>query len=78
MCMTFGCNPQINLCYYLRGLNFFWLKAIDTGYLVNANPPTFYRIFSIICRCLCQGLKTCGVILKNVWSLFTQFELFLD
>ena len=46
MCMMFGCNPQIifwilflqfELSHYLA-----WLlpKHVDTGYLVNATPPT--------------------------------------
>ena len=42
MCMTFGCNPQINFCYFIRSsdLIIMGIKHLDTGYLVNATPPT--------------------------------------
>ena len=37
MCMTFGCNPQINFCYFIRNsdLIILGIKQLDTGYLVN-------------------------------------------
>ena len=42
MCMTVGCNLQINFCNFFHSsdLVFFGLKAFDTGYLVNTTPPT--------------------------------------
>ena len=46
MCMTVGCNSQINFCHFFRSLNLVFFcstsskKHIDTGYLVNATPPT--------------------------------------
>ena len=30
-------------------------KHICTGYLVNANPPTIFKL----CSCFCLGLKMC-------------------
>ena len=47
MCMKFGCNLQINLCYIFRSLNLVNLaqllpKHIGTGYLMKATPSTTY------------------------------------
>ena len=45
MSMSFGCNPQINLCRCFQfELSHFLAqllpKYIDTGYLVNATAPS--------------------------------------
>ena len=54
MCMTFGCNPQMNFCYFFcsSDLNILSLKHWDTGYLVNASAPivssrSFLNVFKI-------------------------------
>ena len=57
MCMTFGCNPQVNICHLFRSLNLvilcvdFYQSIIDTGnwvldigYLVNATLPTILPV----------------------------------
>ena len=54
MCMTFGCNPQIIFCYFIRNsdLIILGIKHLDTGYLVNATRPTILaRSFLKLCRC---------------------------
>ena len=42
MCMTFGCNPQINFVFFIQFelRQFLDLKHLDTGYLVNATLST--------------------------------------
>ena len=41
--MTFGCNIQINFCYFFRSL---WgLKHLNTGYLVSATPTVLTGSF---------------------------------
>ena len=47
MCMRFVCNPQIIFCHFFCSFDFysqflaqFLQKHIDTGYPVNAIPPT--------------------------------------
>ena len=71
MCMTFSCNSQI-IVFFL---------FLDTGYLVNATPPTFYPIFVLkFCRCICQALKKCikfGCIPQiNILSYFFAVQTF--
>ena len=58
ICMTFACNPQINFCHFLSSLNLVIVLAqllsnhIDTGYLVNATPPTIVvRYFGNLADC---------------------------
>ena len=41
MCMTIGCNPRLHWEYLaVRTTWFLGFKHLDTGYLVNATPPT--------------------------------------
>ena len=40
MCMTFGCNPQINVCHFFRSLNLVIFLAYSIWTLVNATPST--------------------------------------
>ena len=80
MCMRFGCNPQINFCHFFQSLNLvnFWLNfyqsIIDTGYLVNATPPTVLAWISFkLFRRFHQGLKMCmwfAVILRLIFVTY--------
>ena len=61
MCMTFGCNPQINSRHFFAvwTLSFLGLMHLDTGHLVNPTPPTvlpgsffkFLRCFFKVAKC---------------------------
>ena len=59
MCMTFCCNPEINVTFCSAATHScLGLKYLDTGYLVNATPLTVLaRSFFKLCKCFCQGLK---------------------
>ena len=43
MCMTFCCNPEINVTFCSAATHScLGLKYLDTGYLVNATPLTVF------------------------------------
>ena len=85
MCMNFGCNPQINFYHFFCSvdlvifglkafrLSFSGLKHLDTGYLVNATPPTVYPDIFETLQVFCQGLKMCMTLGCNPWIIFVKF-----
>ena len=62
MSMTFGFNSQINSCHFFNTfersqfLARLLAKHIDTGYLVNATPPTALAISFFKLQVFWQGL----------------------
>ena len=90
MCMTFDCNPQINICHFFGSSNLviFGLKAFR--HLELNSSYSFTWIFLKLCRCLCQGMKMCMTfgyisqmpctssyldINRLIFVTFYQFEL---
>ena len=52
MCMTFGCNPQINFCYFFCSSNLV-IFDLDTEHLVN--PTTGLAGPFLTFACVFQG-----------------------
>ena len=64
MCMTFGCNPQINFCYLFTSLNIIIFAHKAYRHWVSCEPNLFHKsqfyldLFNTF-QVFCQGLKTC-------------------
>ena len=68
--LTFGCNPQINVCVI------FGLKAFIHWVSCERNSSyNFSRIFLFLklCRCYCRGLKMCMTFGCNPGIDFVTF-----
>ena len=84
MCIWFGYNPCIYICYFFHFANFviFWpqilWKCCDSGYLVSTTPHTIlYWSFWNFVR-FCHGLEMCIWFRYNPWINFCHFFHFVN
>ena len=75
MCMTFGCNPQINFCHFLgsSGLVIFGFTAFRHWVSCECISYRFSWIFLKLCWSLNQCLKMCMKICCNPKIHFCHF-----
>ena len=71
MCMTFVCNPQINICHFFAARTYFFgLKQIETRFLVNATRSTFLPESFCNLASVFKGLKLCMRFSSNPQIIF--------